>query len=173
MVEVFVPKIVIGLNEHKGQHWSYYHRIKKGWLNTLRLMLRTGEHNNEFRYVEIIAYHDSRRNFLDDDNFRGGCKPVVDCLKNLGWIKDDSLNWVKVEYDQKTKGEDGTTETGTRIQIRGQKDNLLCSVCVSALLGEGLNPFFIDHGVHPQMKGRCCVCGATAACAVVVHVWRV
>lgn len=119
MIEVFVPKLVKSMNKFKGRHWSYYARIKKGWLSALALMLGRGDHRNAFQHVKITAYWDSTRNFLDDDNFRGGCKPVVDCLKNLGWIKDDSLKWVRVEYVQKIKGDDGTTETGTRIQVQG------------------------------------------------------
>lgn len=117
MVDVFVPKLVLSLNKFKGRHWSYYSRVKKGWLAALTLIMRAGEHRRAFQNVRIIAYYESTRNFLDDDNFRGGCKPVVDCLKNLGWIKDDSLKWVRVEYEQKVKGDDDTKETGTRIQV--------------------------------------------------------
>lgn len=172
MVEVFIPKLVKSLNKFKGRHWSYYDRIKKGWFSALAVMLGAGEHHNAFQHVTITAYCDSTRNFLDDDNFRGGCKPVVDCLKNLGWIKDDSLKWVQVEYTQKIKGDDGTTETGTCIQVRPQNKAVgsLCASCAKRLLG-GLGPFIVERGPAPS-KADCYLCGDAAICAVVLHVWR-
>jgi hypothetical protein len=173
MVEVFVPKLVKSLNRFKGRHWSYYNRIKRSWLSALTLILGRGEHHNVFQNVKITAYHESTRNFLDDDNFRGGCKPVIDCLKDLGWVKDDSLKWVKVKYEQKTRGEEGTHETGTRIQVRALINVMgpLCPSCTQLLLGP-LQPFIVEQGTK-EIKTLCCLCKkAEATCAVVVNVWR-
>lgn len=37
---------------------------------------------------------------LDDDNLRGGAKPLIDCLKESGLIEDDSPKWIDLEVKQ-------------------------------------------------------------------------
>jgi Holliday junction resolvase RusA-like endonuclease len=37
---------------------------------------------------------------LDCDNFTGGCKHLIDCLKERGLIEDDSPRHIKLETDQ-------------------------------------------------------------------------
>jgi hypothetical protein len=37
---------------------------------------------------------------LDDDNLRGGAKPLIDCLKEAGLIHDDSPKWIDLDVTQ-------------------------------------------------------------------------
>lgn len=37
---------------------------------------------------------------LDDDNLRGGFKPVRDALKTIGLIRDDNARWLEAHYAQ-------------------------------------------------------------------------
>jgi hypothetical protein len=51
---------------------------------------------------------------LDDDNLRGGFKPLRDALVELGVLVDDTSRWLQAEYQQvKTKPGDRRT----RIEI--------------------------------------------------------
>jgi Holliday junction resolvase RusA-like endonuclease len=44
--------------------------------------------------VRITIFHTGR---YDPDNLRGSQKPVLDALKNLGFIHDDSEKWIQLE----------------------------------------------------------------------------
>lgn len=48
-------------------------------------------------YARIVSY---RSVLLDYGNLVGGAKPIPDCLRDLGWIKDDSPAWFECEYVQ-------------------------------------------------------------------------
>lgn len=47
--------------------------------------------------VFIVSY---RPRLLDDDNFHGGCKPLIDSLRYAGYLKDDNRDNVRVWYEQ-------------------------------------------------------------------------
>ena len=53
------------------------------------------------RNFKKVKIQSNRTRLLDVDNFVGGCKPIVDALKEYGLIEDDSPDKVKVEYEQK------------------------------------------------------------------------
>jgi hypothetical protein len=48
--------------------------------------------------MNIISY---RKSFLDKDNFYGGLKPLVDAIKELRLIYDDSVEFLNLEAEQK------------------------------------------------------------------------
>ena len=41
-----------------------------------------------------LTIHNARR--YDEDNLQGCQKPVLDALKNLGYIRDDSERWLEL-----------------------------------------------------------------------------
>ena len=47
--------------------------------------------------VKIISY---RKRKCDKDNFEGGLKLLIDALKYIGLIFDDSPKWLKLEAQQ-------------------------------------------------------------------------
>ena len=51
----------------------------------------------EKRLVVITSY---RKALLDRDNLMGGAKPIPDALKKQKLIRDDSEEWVEIEYKQ-------------------------------------------------------------------------
>ena len=59
-----------------------------------------GEHHGD--RVMCVKFTCYRKRLLDDDNLRGGLKPVRDCLIAAGFIKDDSPKWGVFEYEQFT-----------------------------------------------------------------------
>jgi hypothetical protein len=57
-----------------------------------------GEPHGDRKFkVKFTCY---RKRLLDDDNLRGGLKPVRDCLILAGFLKDDSPKWGVFEYEQ-------------------------------------------------------------------------
>lgn len=62
------------------------------------------------RKVTITSY---RRSLLDHDNYTGGLKQLIDVLRKLGFIQDDSPAWLELEPIQLFSRD----KKGTEIQI--------------------------------------------------------
>ena len=50
------------------------------------------------RFVYITFY--KKKKLYDKQNFIGGCKPILDILKKLNYIRDDNEKWIEVFYKQ-------------------------------------------------------------------------
>ena len=48
-------------------------------------------------FVKITRFAKQR---LDEGNFVGGCKALVDILVRAGLAEDDSPDWISIEYEQ-------------------------------------------------------------------------
>ena len=158
--DIFIPKRTPSLNDWKGRHWrTYYQKYKKTWLQDLGWFLHKRARVDRFRYMELISYQESR-GFYDRDNHAGGCKPVLDAIKSLGWIFDDSEKWVYCLYDQRKVGEEGIIEMGTRFIFYdlefpvGSLSFPLCGKCLDNFLG--VRYPFQENGV------KCVLCGNPA-----------
>jgi len=114
---VFIPSKAPSQNEFMGRHWAMYKKNHRDPWKLKLLMLGSSEHQNKKRYCEITLYHEDYGFFYDNANLVGGCKPIVDGCKDLGWIKDDSDKWFSCKYFQKLVGDDGTREEGTTIKF--------------------------------------------------------
>lgn len=90
---------VSGNKFHK-QHWSVYSNYKKKVCmpKVAAAYVVLGEHHAGRKMK--VTFKCYRKRLLDDDNLRGGLKPVRDCLITVGFIKDDSPKWGKFEYEQ-------------------------------------------------------------------------
>ena len=165
--DIFIPKRVLSVNVDKGHHWRFYNKIKKGWYRDLGLIIGFGKHHDKFRFLRIISYQPRDGNY-DPDNHKGGCKPVLDTLKRMGWIRDDSGRWIHCEYDQRTVGEDGVREMGTRIILYDQQEyryegkNLrTCSHCHRKILSVlGFTQAILS--AFNGEPGKCYLCGGEA-----------
>lgn len=98
----------------KSQNASFYKKNgfwvaradKKRWLNALAIIAKRALHPAAGkRKVTIVSY---RKRLLDYGNLVGGAKPILDALKKLGWIVDDSPAWVIEEYKQFAVGQEFT-----------------------------------------------------------------
>jgi hypothetical protein len=90
---------VSGNRFHK-QHWRVYSAYKKKvCLPKIQdAFFVCGEPHGDRKFkVKFTCY---RKRLLDDDNLRGGLKPVRDCLILAGFLKDDSPKWGVFEYEQ-------------------------------------------------------------------------
>lgn len=86
-----VPKASPSLNATTRQHWRVYYRQKKLWEKLLWVAKAEagiyGMPMFEYANVRICRYG---AKLLDPDNLVGGMKPLIDSLKALGIIVDDS-----------------------------------------------------------------------------------
>jgi hypothetical protein len=75
-----------------------YRRLRDTWQQAIvgltgpsdRTMLRN--YGQKSRMTVQLTIHNARR--YDEDNLHGCQKPVLDALKNLGYIRDDSPKWL-------------------------------------------------------------------------------
>ena len=119
-----VARDIISLNKSNNRHWSSKTRpgFQKGiWFSILGGHLGLAKrHEGKKRMICFTRPYGGRVKQMDQDNFIGGCKPVLDALVKLGWIKDDSPQFVECIYNQ-IKFPDAKTwpkEKGTVLRVR-------------------------------------------------------
>lgn len=69
--------------------------------------------NNKQPKKRKLIIHSYRKSLLDPDNYRGGTKLLTDGLKNLGFIYDDSDEYLDIEWHQEFSRE----KRGTEVEI--------------------------------------------------------
>lgn len=100
MIELTIMEPTPGLNAFIYRHWRSYYHLKKDWYTRLwiaALEAKCGKPRLPKAKVTIERYS---RGTLDEDNFRGGLKPVIDGLKSCGLIEDDSHDHITVDASQ-------------------------------------------------------------------------
>lgn len=109
MIKFTIPKISQSLNVWQRQHFMVRNRIKKAWVWEVKVTKLNGKwpEATTKQKVVITSY---RKRRLDQDNFIGGAKPLVDALTKNKLIFDDSPDWVDVEYRQEIDGKNTRTE---------------------------------------------------------------
>lgn len=97
-MEIIFDIATPSLNKFKGK-WATLN-WKKRFLSKL--------HNYEFLALKkkikktiIIQRLGSR--LLDEDNYHGGCKPMVDAIKEKGLIVDDCPKWCEIKWKKQVK----------------------------------------------------------------------
>ena len=119
--ELHMATKVPSLNEYLGWHYMKRQRYRVGTkkrpggiLQELWASLRE-QHKGQVvainpAHVSITIYQRQRSHFMDDDNLRAGCKPLMDCLKGLGLIVDDAPEYLvngRANYKQVAAGKVG------------------------------------------------------------------
>lgn len=74
-----------------------YVKERNMWYALLRAGLIPKQPPEHRVCVKIISY---RVAICDRINHAAGCKPVLDGLKKLGYLKDDSIKWCDDTYEQ-------------------------------------------------------------------------
>lgn len=97
MITTTLTRKVESSNKFQWRHWRFYANYNKAWLRELTQALKANVTAERFHRVHIVSY---RKMMLDDANFRGGCKPIPDSLKKLGYIVDDNDKELLVTYQQ-------------------------------------------------------------------------
>ncbi|OGD09386.1 MAG: hypothetical protein A2Y86_05220 [Candidatus Aminicenantes bacterium RBG_13_62_12] len=110
--EIWIPLLMPSNNKLLRMHRQTYKRLLWSvmWGIKASCDVPEGRPINR-RRVTIIAHVKKR---LDDDNFQGGLKPLLDALQNLNFIRTDHPRWIDKEARQtlirKGSGEDPWTE---------------------------------------------------------------
>lgn len=104
-ISVHIPLEVQSQNVTDRIHWRVRHRTKEMWTNQIRYMLGKQQGfagpltKPERKMAVTITAYRSRR-ITDHANLVGGCKMVVDAIRDAGLIKDDSDKWACIAYVQ-------------------------------------------------------------------------
>jgi hypothetical protein len=89
-------------NDNRFRHYMAKSKLRKAWREGLFYGVACARHRRELVEqaktgakisVEITIYH---RQTSDDDNLTAALKPVLDGLKNLGYIFDDSPEYLRL-----------------------------------------------------------------------------
>lgn len=104
-VKIVIPMRTPTLNDTLEMHWAARSRDKKMWKEW---MVIGGPRGIKKRFARIVKVLCIRRRLLDKDNFKGGCKAIIDNLKDIGWIEDDRPGKVEVFYYQEAGHPDRT-----------------------------------------------------------------
>lgn len=95
--KVVIRRRIPSQNAHHYGHWRRYRQERDTWFVLLRSELPPRA-PVEGRVRLLIQSFRSR--LIDYANLVGGAKPIPDCLKRLGYIKDDSPDWFECAYEQ-------------------------------------------------------------------------
>lgn len=89
-------------NTYQRWHWGRQAKFKATCQILLRVRLNElglfGNPRPDCRVKIMIARHSSKR--LDRGNFIGGCKPLLDALRDECVIRDDDERWLDDDYEQ-------------------------------------------------------------------------
>lgn len=96
---VEVAEMVLSRNKLDSMHWSQRSKYSKKWEGLLIIAFRFKPPRATGKVRLKITSH--RAKFLDHDNLVGGCKGIIDALKRMGVILDDTPALIEVEYEQK------------------------------------------------------------------------
>lgn len=96
---ITIPDVPPSLNKVLRMHW----RAKSRFLDDWEWLVRIGLPVEYERAVDVkqqvaITIHNART--YDKDNAYGACKVILDSLKALGLIVDDSARWLDVDVRQ-------------------------------------------------------------------------
>lgn len=93
-----MEKTIKSRNQFHGRHWSVKHKDSREWEWSLREAYRKPLPEATGRVALKIT--SVRHRYLDYDNLVGGCKGLVDALKRMGAIIDDSPKHVEMSFAQ-------------------------------------------------------------------------
>ena len=116
MIRLTVRTLPTSTNMLERMHWAVKRRMRRGFAWELRAALadidltpapliespRPGK-----RRVSITIYRPRR---LDPDNCAGGLKPLLDAMRDVGLIRNDSPRWLELVVDQRIEKVDCRTE---------------------------------------------------------------
>jgi len=104
MIELSIPEATPTLNSFVHAHWTKYRAARKHW----SLLVMVAKSQAKQTLLEPLARASVRverhgKYTLDEDNLVGGCKVLIDALKDNGLIVDDSPEHLSLTVEQRPK----------------------------------------------------------------------
>lgn len=97
ILQMNIPDVPPSLNELLRMHWAKKIRLQAKWEGEIWVAMPKRFDAAEKMRVRITLYH-SR--FYDKDNAYGAVKPIVDSLRKLDLIRDDTAEHLELEVEQ-------------------------------------------------------------------------
>jgi Holliday junction resolvase RusA-like endonuclease len=118
-----IQRELVSPNQWNGRHWRVKHRISQEWEQELGWMalqwLREQREIAATSRMRLTVTREvpSGRNYIrDDDNLRFCVKPLLDAVKRLGLIKNDSRKWLELPVPEQRVSLDGQHWTQIKIE---------------------------------------------------------
>lgn len=111
-MRIVVPMVPPSGNQmrRKYRHPFAYQKLRDGWKRTIWAMGTAGRNGVKAGNARLLVkIHVEHSRLYDEDNLVSGCKPILDSLKGLGYIKDDSPEHIELEITQEKSIERQTT----------------------------------------------------------------
>lgn len=101
MIEKLIQLEIHSMNKFNNQYNRFaYSSYKKKCAHIIGLYFPCVERSRMLKKVTITRLYGKGKRELDYGNMVGGCKPILDILKKLGYIWDDSPMFIKEKYLQ-------------------------------------------------------------------------
>jgi len=118
-VRIVVLMKTPSLNDLKGKKYRNHHdytRLRNEWQRTIYYSVPYVERSWLLGMQRAgkkmrLTIHVAHKKLYDVDNLIGGCKPVVDALKHLLFLKDDSPEFMELHITQEKLNDARTTIT--------------------------------------------------------------
>lgn len=122
-----VPMVPPSPNEmrRKYRHPKVYMHLRKVWETSLAAAAGSSDNVRAIREmakihkvrVQIIMTFGGKRKGYDPDNVQGSQKVVLDALKNIGFLFDDSKKHIDLLPPRQVDGEHFTTDTLVILEV--------------------------------------------------------
>lgn len=96
MIIIILDKPILSRNKTEGRHWSVKNRYTQEWEWLIKSKGKLPKAKGKMN-LQITSF---RKKKLDYDNLVGGCKGLIDAIKRLGGILNDSPDLVTLKIDQ-------------------------------------------------------------------------
>lgn len=136
-IEIRLPHRLESPNKTLWAHWRVKAKAKSEWMARLRLAVADSAGLTslatfgdtplaalgvapvrEKRRVHVTRIVPSARNFIrDDDNLVFAGKPLLDCIRQIGFLRDDSSAWTDLQRPTQQVDPEGRDWTVVRIEI--------------------------------------------------------
>ena len=103
-----VPRATPSANQlrRKYRNSFVYRRLQETWQAEIACQIRPAVRAEILRFVVEenpkmrVLIQLTKPRLYDLDNFVGGCKPIIDSLRRLGLIHNDSPHWLDLQVEQ-------------------------------------------------------------------------
>ncbi len=126
-----IPRELPSPNTWNGRHWRYKHQLSQTWeqellyasfemaagvtghagsgaFSALAVLAQAKRSGPSRKRVSVTREVPSARHYIrDDDNLRFSVKPLLDALKRLGYIRNDSRKWLELPTPEQQVSADG------------------------------------------------------------------